>query len=122
MKEIIEKYKNKLSSIVKYRERILLFITIVVSIFSTIFFYYHGNQNFSDYDAIARLNIARRMIDSITPGVGQLGGVWLPFPQILFLPFIWNNFLWHTGLAGSIISGAAFVVGAIFLQKTAYII
>lgn len=81
-----------------------------------------GNKNLSDYDAIARLNIARKVTDSLTPGVAQLGGIWLPFPQVLFMPFTWNDFLWHSGLAGAFSSMAAFILSAYYLFKTVHII
>lgn len=101
---------------------ILLGITAVVSIIANIYFYTHGQLNLSDYDAMARLNIARKMIDSLTPGVGQLGGIWLPFPQVLMMPFIWNNYLWHTGIAGTIVSSLAFIAGAVYVYKTVLLI
>ena len=37
-------------------------------------------------DAEAHLNIARRMVDSRTPGYDQVGTVWLPLPHLLMLP------------------------------------
>lgn len=95
-------------------------ITALISIIAFGYFYFHGQEQLANYDNIARLNTARKMIDSITPGVGQLGGIWLPFPQILTLPFIWNDFLWHTGIAAYIVSGISFIVGALFLEKTTY--
>lgn len=68
-------------------------------------------------DAASHLNIARRVIDSLTPGLAQIGTVWLPLPHLLMLPFVWNNFLWHTALAGSIVSMGAYVVSAVFMYK-----
>jgi hypothetical protein len=53
-------------------------------------------------DAEAHLNIARRVIDSRTPGYEQIGTVWLPLPHVLMLPFVGNMTLWRTGLAGSV--------------------
>ena len=53
-------------------------------------------------DAVAHLGIARRIFDSRNPGLAQLGGVWLPLPHILMLPFIGRMELWQNGLAGSI--------------------
>jgi hypothetical protein len=103
-------------------ELLLFLLTMVISDGAIIYFILHGNQNLGDYDAVARLNIARKITDSLTPGLGQLGGVWLPFPQILYVPLVRIDFLWHTGLAGSIISGISFIVGAIYLQKTVLLI
>lgn len=98
---------------------IIAFCTVIISIISLIVFS-SNNMHLSDYDAIARLNIARRVIDSQTPGVGQLGGVWPPLPQILFLPTIWINFMWHSGLSAAIVSMTTFCLSAFYLYKTVY--
>jgi len=66
-------------------------------------------------DAEAHLNIARRIIDSRTPGYDQIGTVWLPLPHILTLALVWNDGLWHSGLAGAIPSSACFVLAGVFL-------
>lgn len=73
-------------------------------------------------DAESHLNIAKRVMHSITPGLAQLGGIWLPIPHILLIPFVWVNTLWRTGLAGSIVSGTAFVIGTVFLYKTTFLV
>jgi hypothetical protein len=65
-------------------------------------------------DAVAHLAIARRILDAKWPGLAQLGGVWLPLPHILMLPFISNMRMWQTGLAAapmSMLSYAASVAG-----------
>jgi hypothetical protein len=66
-------------------------------------------------DAEAHLDIARRVIDSRTPGYDQLGTVWLPLPHLLMLPFVFDAGLWRSGLAGAIPSGACFVCAGVFL-------
>ncbi|MGC9197842.1 MAG: hypothetical protein ACP5E5_02755 [Acidobacteriaceae bacterium] len=65
-------------------------------------------------DAVAHLAIARRILDARWPGLAQLGGVWLPLPHLLMLPFIMNMRMWQTGLAAapmSILSYAVSVAG-----------
>jgi len=65
-------------------------------------------------DAVAHLHIARRIFDSRNPGIAQLGGVWLPLPHLLLLPFVQKMEWWQTGLAGawpSMICYVASVVG-----------
>lgn len=66
-------------------------------------------------DAMAHLNIARRIIDSRAPGWEQAGTVWLPLPHLLMLPLVSVDRLWRTGLAGAIASCACFVVAGTFL-------
>lgn len=66
---------------------------------------------------MSHLNVARLVVDNIQPGFAQLGSVWLPMNHILSLLFVWNDTLWHTGLAGSLVSMAAFVISAITIYK-----
>jgi hypothetical protein len=66
-------------------------------------------------DAEAHLNIARRMLDSRTPGLDQAGTVWLPLPHLLMLPFVRNDAWWHSGIAGSIPSALAFIAACVLL-------
>ena len=66
-------------------------------------------------DAEAHLDIARRVVDSKTPGWPQLGTTWLPLPHLLMLPLVRSDWLWRTGLAGAIPSAAAMAIGATFL-------
>ncbi len=71
-------------------------------------------------DAVAHLAISRRILDAKWPGLSQLGGVWLPLPHILMLPFIMNMRMWQTGLAAapmSMISYAASVAGVWRLSR-----
>jgi Dolichyl-phosphate-mannose-protein mannosyltransferase len=64
-------------------------------------------------DAEAHLNIARRVVDSRTPGIDQLGTVWLPLEHVLMLPLVRNDFLWRSGLAGAIPSAVCFVLAVL---------
>jgi cellulose synthase/poly-beta-1,6-N-acetylglucosamine synthase-like glycosyltransferase len=78
-------------------------------------YFFHHHQLLLYYDSISHLRIARRIFDNTTPGFAQLGGVWLPLPHLLMLPFIWNDYLWRTGLAGSFSSMACYLVAVFFL-------
>jgi hypothetical protein len=66
-------------------------------------------------DAEAHLDIARRVVDSRTPGWAQLGTTWLPLPHILMLPLVSNDWMWRTGLAGAIPSAVSMTLAATFL-------
>jgi hypothetical protein len=66
-------------------------------------------------DAESHLDIARRVIDSRTPGWAQLGTAWLPLPHLLMIPLVRNDWLWRTGLAGGITSGFSMALAATFL-------
>jgi hypothetical protein len=62
-------------------------------------------------DAVAHINIARRVFDSRTPGLLQLGTVWLPLPHLLMIPFLLSDSAWQSGIAGSIPSMVAYALG-----------
>ena len=66
----------------------------------------------SHYDAKAHLVVARRVIDSLTPGWRQLGAVWLPLPHLLQILPTQIDVLYRTGAFGSFISIACFGVAA----------
>jgi hypothetical protein len=78
------------------------------------------NDNVVVYgDSVSHLQIARAVVDNITPGVSQLGDTWLPLLHVLELPFIWNDHLWHSGLAGGIVSTVAAWGSAFFAFRLA---
>jgi hypothetical protein len=60
------------------------------------FLYYARQGDLLLYgDAVAHINIARRVFDSRTPGLLQLGTVWLPLPHLLMIPFVVSNSAWQ---------------------------
>jgi dolichyl-phosphate-mannose-protein mannosyltransferase len=84
-------------------------LAAAVSIASFFFYLRHGDLLLYG-DAVAHINIARRVFDSRTPGLLQLGTVWLPLPHLLMLPFIASGWMWRTGIGGSIPSLFAYVL------------
>lgn len=68
-------------------------------------------------DSISHMEIARDVVAGATPGLAQLGGVWLPLPHVLMLPFVWDTKLYYNGLAGTIPSLAAFVITVVLIYK-----
>jgi hypothetical protein len=83
-----------------------------VSFFSFLFFLRHGEVLLYG-DAVAHINIARRVFDSRTPGLLQLGTVWLPLPHLLMIPFLLSDRMWQSGVGGSIPSMLAYVFGVV---------
>ncbi|HWB83028.1 MAG TPA: glycosyltransferase family 39 protein [Bryobacteraceae bacterium] len=82
---------------------------------AAIFFFYSRGWLLYYGDAEAHLNIARRIVDSQTPGYDQIGTVWLPLPHILLLPFARVDAWWQSGVAAAIPSAACFVAAGCFL-------
>lgn len=78
---------------------------------------WHHSQGYPLYygDAEAHLNIARRVVDSRTPGYDQIGTVWLPLPHVLTMPFVRSLDLWRSGMAGTIPGVACFVLAGTLL-------
>src|SRR5437868_7977988 len=74
---------------------LLAWLATCVSVF-TFLFYYRQGEVLLYGDAIAHINIARRVFDSRTPGLLQLGTVWLPLPHLLMIPFIISTQMWRT--------------------------
>ena len=100
---------------------ILLVFQLAASVSIASFFYYLQKSDLLLYgDAVAHINIARRVFDSRTPGLLQLGTVWLPLPHLLMVPLLASKFLWQTGIGGAIPSMIAYVfsVAGIFRLVT----
>lgn len=93
---------------------ILALCLTILSVVSWVI-YFSMNLTLTYNDAKSHLDVSRRIIDSLQPGIAQLGSVWLPLTHVLYLTFIWNDFFWHTGIAGSIFSMISFVAGGIFI-------
>jgi hypothetical protein len=102
-------------------EKSILLVSLFLSCIA-LYFSYTNNYILTYNDAASHLNIARRVVDNLTPGIAQIGTVWLPLPHLLMIPFAINDDLWHTGFAGSIVSMLAFLVSVFFTYKTIFTI
>jgi hypothetical protein len=92
--------------------RLLIWLATCVSVFSFLVYFQRGDCLLYG-DAVAHINIARRVFDSKTPGLLQLGTVWLPLPHLLMIPFLISDEMWQRGVGGSIPSMVAYVLGVI---------
>jgi hypothetical protein len=91
--------------------RLLIWLATCASVLSFLVYVQRGEIMLYG-DAVAHINIARRVFDSKTPGLLQLGTVWLPLPHLLMIPFIISNNLWRRG-GGSVPSLVAYVFGVV---------
>ena len=99
-----------------------LIATIIIACIMSIgaWWYYFQLHEITFYsDSLSHMRIARSVFDSATPGLAQLGTVWLPLPHVLMWPFIWNDFLWRTGLAGSFVSMPCYVITSAYIFLSA---
>ena len=95
----------------------LKFLILLLSAISVICFivFYSNGMGLAYNDARSHLDIGRRVVEGLTPGMAQLGSVWLPLPHFLMIPTIWNDFFWHSGLSGAIQSMASFVICGVLI-------
>ncbi len=96
--------------------RAVVLLILAVTCGSLHFFYTRGLSNLYG-DGLAHMEGARRIFDSLTPGYEEIGSVWLPLYHLICAPLALNDFLWRTGLAGGIISSAAFSLTAYLLFR-----
>jgi hypothetical protein len=67
-------------------------------------YYYVQQLTLSHYDAKAHLAVARRILDSLTPGWEQIGAVWLPLPHLVQALPIQVDWFYRTGAFGVAVS------------------
>jgi hypothetical protein len=75
--------------------------------------YHHLGLTLSHYDARGHLIVARRIIDSITPGWQQIGAVWLPLPHLLNALPVQVDAFYRSGASAVAISVASFVLATV---------
>lgn len=74
--------------------------------------YHEAGLTLSHYDTKGHLVVARRVIDSLTPGWKQIGAVWLPLPHLLNLLPVQVDWLYRTGASAIALSIASFALTA----------
>ena len=75
--------------------------------------HYHAlGLTLSHYDARGHLIVARRIIDSITPGWQQIGAVWLPLPHLLNALPVQIDLFYRTGASAVALSIAEYAIAA----------
>ena len=78
-------------------------IALIVGSFAAIH-YSLAELALAHYDARAHLVVARRIIDSLTPGWQQVGAVWLPLPHLLNMIPVQIDFMYRTGASAIALS------------------
>jgi hypothetical protein len=101
-------------------DRRAVVIIAAVIIFNAFLYLLSRAETYVHIDAIAHVNKARGLFDNYTPGLKQLGSIWLPLPHIIVAPLAWFDALWISGAAGSIVSALCFIGTGWFLFSTAY--
>jgi hypothetical protein len=86
-------------------------------------YYAQAGLTLSHYDARGHLVVARRIMDSLTPGWQQVGAVWLPLPHLLNMIPVQIDYMYRTGLSAVVLSIgsaalAAYALAALVEQET----
>jgi hypothetical protein len=99
-------------------------VALLASVASIVSYTYYAQQGLTlaYSDSISHMMIAHRVFASSTPGLAQLGTVWLPLNHILMLPFAWNDTLFRDGFAGTFPSMVAYVVSAVYMYRLAALV
>lgn len=92
----------------RYEGMITGIVLVILSV-AAFAHYFENGLGLAYNDARSHLDIGRRVVEGLHPGFAQLGSVWLPLTHALMALTIWNDFMWHSGLAGAIWSMVAFV-------------
>ncbi len=79
---------------------------------ATAWHYYALGLTLTHYDARGHLVVARRIIDSITPGWQQVGAVWLPLPHLLNAIPVQIDWFYQTGASAVVLSIAEYAIAA----------
>jgi hypothetical protein len=102
----------------KDRWLLATFVIACIASIAATWYFFQQNQILIYNDAASHLGMARLVYDSAKPGFGQLGGVWLPLPHLLLIPFTAIDSLWQTGLAGACVSMPCYIITALYIFLT----
>ncbi len=88
-----------------------VFVTALAIGAGAALWYARADLTLSHYDARAHLVVARRIVDSLTPGWKQIGAVWLPLPHLLNMPVVQWDWAYRTGYPSTAVSVLAMSIG-----------
>ncbi len=112
--------KSHFNNIVTFAEKhslmILSYLLSLIAISGYVYFY-NNHLGLAYNDARSHLDIGRRVVEGLKPGLAQLGSVWLPLPHVLIALTVWNDFMWHSGLSGALVSMISFVATGAIIYK-----
>lgn len=101
------------------RQALTIFIAaIAMGLFAVIYLYLQDSYSLIYYgDSTSHLFSAKRFVDSVEPGISQIGSVWLPLPHWMFLPFTLIEQLYSNGMAGTIVSLPCHALSSVLIYK-----
>ncbi|HWQ59776.1 MAG TPA: hypothetical protein VN420_01360 [Candidatus Fimivivens sp.] len=108
--------KSLVAFVERYEPWLVALMLLVVSVAAFAYYYVNG-LGVAYNDARSHLDIGRRVVEGLNTGAAQLGSVWLPLTHALMGLTIWNDFMWHSGLAGALWSMIAFVGTGVLVDR-----
>ena len=84
----------------------------VIGVAAAVYYSAAAGLALAHYDARAHLVVARRILDSLTPGWQQVGAVWLPLPHLLNMLPVQIDALYRTGVSAIGISVISMTIAA----------
>jgi hypothetical protein len=105
--------------VISKMEWLAVLVSCAAASLAAILWSWHNSALLNYGDAVAHLNIARRVFDSHLPRFSQLGSVWLPLPHILFIPFVQVYSWWANGMAGVFPSAFAYLAACAGIYRLA---
>jgi hypothetical protein len=100
------------------RSLLILIFSIGSGVILACYLYNVNNHSLLYYsDSISHLVRARQLVDYSSPGLEQIGTVWLPLPHLILLPFSLVDLLFKTGLAGTFVSLPSLAIAATIIYK-----
>ncbi|MFA6467589.1 MAG: hypothetical protein WCW35_01745 [Bacteroidota bacterium] len=104
-----------MKSFQRKKELLLAFVVLCVAIGAGALLLWHDPRSLLYFgDSVSHIVRARQVIDSQTPGLFNIGTVWLPLPHLLLIPFAMVDSLFSSGIAGAMI-GIPFLIGTVLL-------
>ena len=105
----------------KVNEPAIIFLAVMaIGLFAAFYLYYVVDKYSLIYywDSISHMVAARKFVDwNESPGLGQIGTVWMPLPHFLLLPFTLIDVLFTTGSAGTALSLPCLALTSVFIYK-----
>ena len=96
---------------VRITPRLVAVMAMGIGLAAAIYFASAG-LTLAHFDTKGHLVVARRIVDSITPGWLQIGALWLPLPHLINLLPIQCDFFYRTGAFAVAVSIASFGLAA----------
>jgi len=94
---------------------------VLVGIASAFYLYSSDKYSLLYYgDSISHLVAGRKLVDWQNPGISQLGTVWLPLLHVVLIPAALNDFLFTSGLAGTVINLPSLTLASFYITRMAY--